>query len=1179
MIDWPTKLPLAALRRHRLPANTTVNTSEAIMPKFSLLDPPRPEGLRDTLYWQLPPGSAPALALAHLADDAPLLVITPDTASAQRLENDLRFFADSPVLPFPDWETLPYDSFSPHQDIVSERLRTLRRLQDGVHGIVLVPINTLMQRLPPVEYIAGRVMTLEVGMQLDREGFRQSLSRAGYRAVETVYEPGEYALRGALIDLYPMGSENPLRIDLFDDEIDTLRRFDPDTQRSQDKVERVELLPAHEYSLSRSAIACFREGFETLFDVDPRQCPLYVDALKGIPSPGLEQYLPLFFEQTATLFDHLAEGTRVALLPGTFAAAEHHWTAIESRYENLGVDPTRPLLPPRRAFIPVPDVFAAIKRHPRVELSRDPEQRHAHEAAAHPLPEVAINARTKHPLAALEHFLDHHPATRVLFVAESRGRREALEELLAPLQLELPHAEGFGAFRQGGSRLALTEGEVSAGLWLAQPDLAVISETELFGDVVRQSRRREKATDAGELAVRHLAELRPGAPVVHQTHGVGRYRGLERLEAGGQAAEFVALEYAEGAKLYVPVDNLQLISRYAGTDDELAPLHRLGSEQWDKARRKAAEKIRDTAAELLDVYARREARQGFACAPPDEEYARFAASFPFEETPDQRAAIAAVIDDMTAPRPMDRVVCGDVGFGKTEVAMRAAFLAVHSSRQVVVLVPTTLLARQHYENFRDRFADTAVQIELVTRFTAGKGQAASLKRIENGQADIVIGTHKLLSKSMKLPNMGLLIIDEEHRFGVAQKERLKELRAEVDILTMTATPIPRTLNMAMSGIRDLSIIATPPARRLSVKTFVQQRDESIIKEAILREVLRGGQVYYLHNEVRTIETAAETIRSLVPEARVAVAHGQLPERSLERVMSDFYHKRYNVLVCSTIIETGIDVPSANTIIIERADRFGLAQLHQLRGRVGRSHHQAYAYLLAPPPRAMTKDAVKRLEAIGAAEDLGAGFTLASHDMEIRGAGELLGEEQSGQMEAIGYTLYMEMLDRAVAAIRAGKTPNIDTPLSEGVEVGLNLPALIPDDYLPDVQQRLVMYKRIASAGDEAELRELQVEMIDRFGLLPGPVKTLMRQTRLRQRAERLGIVRLEAGAERGRVIFGSQTRIDPLVLVKLIQAQPQRYRLDGADTLRFEGDMETEEARFQAIEALLDTLNRKAEAA
>nr|WP_298248857.1 transcription-repair coupling factor [uncultured Halomonas sp.] len=1149
------------------------------MPTFTPLDPPPPQGLRETRYWQMPQGSGAALALSRLAGDAPLLVVTADTAQALRLENELRFFSRVPVLPFPDWETLPYDSFSPHQDIVSARLRTLRQLQDGAHGIVLVPINTLMQRLAPVDYIAGRVLTLEVGQPLDREGFRDALSRAGYRAVETVYEPGEYALRGALIDLFPMGMEAPLRIDLFDDEIDTLRTFDPDTQRSDEKVERVELLPAHEYSLSRGAIACFREGFETLFDVDPRQCPLYLDALKGIPSPGLEQYLPLFFEETATLFEHLAESTRVALLPGCLAAAEHHWASIESRFDNLGVDPTRPLLPPHRAFVPVAELFAAIKRHPRVELTDQSEHRHALTPTTQAPPEVGINARAKEPLAPLARFLEARGDTRVLFVAESRGRREALEETLAPLRLALPHVEDFADFLASDAPIAITEGELEAGLWLTEPNLAVISEAELYGEVVRQSRRREKATDADELAIRHLSELRPGVPVVHQAHGVGRYRGLETLETGGQAAEFVTLEYADGARLYVPVENLHLISRYAGADDELAPLHRLGSEQWQKARKKAAEKVRDSAAELLDIYARREAREGFACEPPDTEYSRFAAAFPFEETPDQRAAIEAVIEDMTAPRPMDRVVCGDVGFGKTEVAMRAAFLAVHSGRQVVVLVPTTLLARQHFDNFRDRFADTAVNIELISRFTAGKGQAESLKRIEEGQADIVIGTHKLLSKSMRLPRMGLLVIDEEHRFGVAQKERLKSLRAEVDILTMTATPIPRTLNMAMSGIRDLSIIATPPARRLSVKTFVQRHDEAVLKEAILREILRGGQVYLLHNDVKTIETTAETVRELVPEARVGVAHGQLPERALERVMSDFYHKRHNVLVCSTIIETGIDVPSANTILIERADKFGLAQLHQLRGRVGRSHHQAYAYLLTPPPKAMTRDAIKRLEAIGAAEDLGAGFTLASHDMEIRGAGELLGDDQSGQMEAIGYGLYMEMLDRAVAAIRAGKTPNIEAPLEEGVEISLDLQALIPDDYLHDVQQRLVMYKRIASANDAAELKELQVEMIDRFGLLPGPVKTLLRQTRLRQHAERLGITRLEAGPERGRIIFGAHTRVDPMTLVGLIQREPGRYRLDGADTLRFEATTENEEARFQAVEQLLETLNRKTQAA
>lgn len=1145
------------------------------MTSFSLLEPPQPQGIRDTLYLKAPPGSATALALAQVAASAPLLVITPNTASAQRLEQDLAFYSSVPVLPFPDWETLPYDSFSPHQDIISARLRTLRQLQDGARGIVLVPINTLMQRLPPVSYIAGRVMTLQSGARLDRETFRESLSRAGYRAVETVYEPGEYAMRGAIIDLFAMGMDEPIRIDLFDDEIDTLRHFDPGSQRSTDKIDGIELLPAHEYSLSRSAIACFREQFETLFDVDPRQCPLYNDALKAIPSPGLEQYLPLFFDETASLFDHVTDDTRIALLPGVFAAAEQHWQAIEARYVNLGVDPTRPLLPPHRAFFPVSDVFAAIKARPRVEFTEDEQQRHALAPQARALPSLAINARAKQPLAELANFMAAQPDTRLLFVAESRGRREALEEVLAPLKLSLPHVESFHAFLQGNQPLAITESLVASGLWLETPDLAVISETELFGDVVRQSRRREKATDDNELAVRHLSELREGAPVVHQAHGVGRYLGLETLEAGGQANEFLALSYADGAKLYVPVDSLHLISRYSGADDELAPLHKLGSDQWEKARRKAAEKIRDTAAELLDIYARREAQQGVVYEAPGEEYVRFAASFPFEETPDQQAAIEAVISDMVSPQPMDRVVCGDVGFGKTEVAMRAAFLAVQSGRQVVVLVPTTLLARQHFENFRDRFADTAVNISLISRFTGGKEMTQTLESIKSGQTDIVIGTHKLLSKSVELPKMGLLIIDEEHRFGVAQKEKLKTLRAEIDILTLTATPIPRTLNMAMSGIRDLSIIATPPARRLSVKTFVQQRDDSVIKEALLREILRGGQVYFLHNEVKTIENAAEQIRELVPEARVAVAHGQLPERSLERVMSDFYHRRFNVLVCSTIIETGIDVPSANTILIERADKFGLAQLHQLRGRVGRSHHQAYAYLLTPSPKAMTRDAVKRLEAISASDDLGAGFTLASHDMEIRGAGELLGDEQSGQMETIGYSLYMEMLDRAVKAIRAGKTPNIDAPFNTGVEISLNLPALIPDDYLHDVQQRLVMYKRIANTQSDGELKELQVELIDRFGLLPQPLKNLIRQTRLRQRAEQLGIARIEAGESRGRVLFDGSTQVDPLTLVTLIQTSPQHYRLDGSDTLRFEFAMETAEQRFEKVETLLNTLNQK----
>ncbi|MFC0269363.1 transcription-repair coupling factor [Kushneria aurantia] len=1150
-----------------------VSQSSQITP----LDPPALSPAREATRWQIPHGSADALTMARLAarGETPLLIVTPDSASAQQLLAALRFYSDREVLLFPDWETLPYDSFSPHQDIVSERLRTLRRLQRDPNALLVVPVNTLMQRLPPGDYVAIQALQLAVGDRLDRQHFRDQLHSAGYRAVETVYEPGEYAFRGALIDLYPVGSEQPLRIDLFDDEIDTLRTFDPDTQRSAERIDQVELLPAHEYPLTPEAIARFREGFETLFDVDPRHCPLYLDALQGIPSPGLEQYLPLFFETTASLLDHIGDNTRCALLHGVFEAAEAHWLSIAQRHENLGVDPTRPLLPPARAFIPVAELFGAINRCPRLQWRRDGEGR---VVTGRALPEVAIDARSSTPLAALKGFIDANPAQRVLFVAESRGRREALEESLTPLGLELADSDWHG-FISGEAHYGLAEGEPESGLWLEDDGVVVLTETELFGEVVRQTRRRAKATNDGEMAIRHLSELREGAPVVHQSHGVGRYLGLDTLNAGGTPAEFLTLEYAGGARLYVPVDSLHLISRYAGASDESAPLHKLGSDQWEKARRRAAEKVRDSAAELLDIYARREAREGFACEAPGDEYARFAADFPFEETPDQRMAIDAVIHDMTSKQPMDRVVCGDVGFGKTEVAMRAAFLAVQSGRQVAVLVPTTLLAQQHYDNFRDRFAGTAVNIDILSRFQGGKLQSQTLERLGDGRADIVIGTHKLLGREMAFANLGLVIVDEEHRFGVNQKEKLKALRAEVDILTLTATPIPRTLSMAMSGMRDLSIIATPPARRLSVKTFVQQRNQSVLKEAILRELLRGGQVYYLHNEVRTIESSADKVRELVPDARVGVAHGQMAERALERAMSDFYHKRFNVLVCSTIIETGIDVPSANTIIIERADKFGLAQLHQLRGRVGRSHHQAYAYLLTPPPKQMTGDASKRLEAISQAEDLGAGFTLASHDLEIRGAGELLGEEQSGQIETIGYSLYMEMLDRAVNAIRSGKTPNIEAPMADSIEISLGVAALIPDDYIHDVQQRLIMYKRISNATNDGDLRELQVEMIDRFGMLPEQVKHLFRQASLRLRAERLGITRLEAGDRRGRVQFGSETLVEPITLVEMIQKAPDRYRLDGADTLRFETPMEDAESRFVELEGLLERFNKKAQAA
>ncbi|HYQ39654.1 MAG TPA: transcription-repair coupling factor, partial [Pseudomonas sp.] len=1077
-------------------------------------------------HWGNLPGAAQSLAIAEAASAAKrfTLLLTEGSQSAERLQEELRFFApELPVLHFPDWETLPYDLFSPHQDIISQRIAALYRLPELKHGVLVVPIATALHRLPPPAFLLGSSLVLDVGQKLDVDDMRARLEAAGYRCVDTVYEHGEFAVRGALLDLFPMGSAQPYRIDLFDDEIETLRTFDPETQRSVDKVDSVRLLPAREFPLEKKAVADFRARFRERFDVDYRRCPLYQDLSSGLLPAGIEYYLPLFFEQSATLFDYLPADTQVFSLPGIEQAAEHFWSDVRSRYEDRRHDPERPLLPPAELFLPVEDCFARLKGWPRVVADpHDLEPGVGRERfAARALPDLALQAKAGEPLAALRRFLESYPG-RVLFCAESAGRREVLLELLGRLKLKPREVDGWAAFVAAGERLAISVAPLDQGLLL--DELALIPESPLFGQRIMQRRRREKSHGADNV-IKHLTELREGAPVVHIDHGVGRYRGLTTLEVDGQPAEFLMLEYAEEAKLYVPVANLHLIARYTGSDDALAPLHRLGSEQWQKAKRKAAEQVRDVAAELLDVYARRAARQGYAFGDPQADYETFAAGFPFEETPDQQAAIEAVRADMLSAKPMDRLVCGDVGFGKTEVAMRAAFIAAHGGKQVAVLVPTTLLAQQHYNSFRDRFADWPVKVEVMSRFKSAKEVREAEQQLAEGKIDIVIGTHKLLQDDVKFHDLGLVIIDEEHRFGVRQKEQLKALRSEVDILTLTATPIPRTLNMAVSGMRDLSIIATPPARRLSVRTFVMEANKPTVKEALLRELLRGGQVYYLHNEVKTIEKCAAELAELVPEARIGVGHGQMHERELEQVMSDFYHKRFNVLVASTIIETGIDVPSANTIIIERADKFGLAQLHQLRGRVGRSHHQAYAYLLTPPRKQMTEDAQKRLEAIANAQDLGAGFVLATHDLEIRGAGELLGEGQSGQIQAVGFTLYMEMLERAVKAIRKGEQPNLEQPLGGGPEINLRLPALIPDDYLPDVNARLILYKRIASAADESALNELQVEMIDRFGLLPEPAKNLMRLTLLKLQAEQLGIAKVEAGPQGGRLEFAAHTPV------------------------------------------------------
>ncbi len=1125
-------------------------------------------------HWGNLPGAALSLAIAEAASNAKrfTLLLTADSQSAERLQEELAFFApELSVLHFPDWETLPYDLFSPHQDIISQRIATLYQLPELSHGVLVVPITTALHRLAPKRFLLGSSLVLDVGQKLDVEQMRLRLEAAGYRCVDTVYEHGEFAVRGALIDIFPMGSAQPYRIDLFDDEIETLRTFDPENQRSIDKVESIRLLPAREFPLKKEAVTGFRARFRERFDVDFRRCPIYQDLSTGITPAGIEYYLPLFYEETATLFDYLPEDSQVFSLPGIEQAAEQFWTDVRNRYEERRVDPQRPLLPPGELFVPVEDCFARLKQWPRVVASQEDVEpgigRERYPAQA--LPDLAIEAKAGEPLGKLRQFLESYPG-RVLFTAESAGRREVLLELLARLKLRPQEVEGWSGFLGSDQRLAITIAPLDEGLLL--DELALIAESPLFGQRVMQRRRREKGRGDGDNVIKNLTELREGSPVVHIDHGVGRYQGLVTLEIEGQAQEFLLLQYADEAKLYVPVASLHLIARYTGSDDALAPLHRLGSETWQKAKRKAAEQVRDVAAELLDIYARRAARQGYAFKDPQVDYETFAAGFPFEETPDQQTAIDAVREDLLSAKPMDRLVCGDVGFGKTEVAMRAAFIAVHGGKQVAVLVPTTLLAQQHYNSFRDRFADWPVRVEVMSRFKSAKEVQSAIAELAEGKIDILIGTHKLLQDDVKFSNLGLVIIDEEHRFGVRQKEQLKALRSEVDILTLTATPIPRTLNMSIAGMRDLSIIATPPARRLSVRTFVMEANNPTIKEALLRELLRGGQVYYLHNDVKTIEKCAADLAALVPEARIAVGHGQMRERDLEQVMSDFYHKRFNVLVASTIIETGIDVPSANTIIIERADKFGLAQLHQLRGRVGRSHHQAYAYLLTPPRKQMTDDAQKRLEAIANAQDLGAGFVLATHDLEIRGAGELLGEGQSGQIQAVGFTLYMEMLERAVKAIRKGEQPNLEQPLGGGPEINLRLPALIPDDYLPDVHARLILYKRIANAADEDGLKELQVEMIDRFGLLPEPTKNLVRLTLLKLQAEKLGIVKIDAGPQGGRIEFSADTSVDPLVLIKLIQSQPNRYKFEGATMFKFQVPMERPEERFNTLEALLERL-------
>jgi transcription-repair coupling factor (superfamily II helicase) len=1031
---------------------------------------------------------------------------------------------------------------------------------------------TLLQRLPPRSHALGHNIQLKTGQTLVINEFRERLQQAGYNHSDPVYQAGQFAVRGSVIDLFPSGSKVPLRIDLFDEEIDSLREFDPETQRSSKSLSGFDMLPAREYPCDPASFEDFRKAFRYRFVVDMRKVSLYQDLRQGLHPQGLEQYLPLFFEHTESLLDYLPASPLVVIQQGVEAAAADFWSSMTERWEQRRHDVERPVLDPIELYFDAAEIDRHLNQFSTVKLldtADGPSQALHFETSA--APDLHIHDRGHEPAAALHKYIREFPG-RVLFAADTTGRREVLSETLRAFAIRPHRFESWSEFQDSEEPLGLTVLPLEEG-FVAGNDLAILTESQLFGGRVRLKTTRKRSERDPESIIRSLSDLEPGDPVVHEDHGVGRYRGLQTLDIDERKAEFLMLEYAGEDKLYVPVTSMHLISRYTGGAAETAPLHRLGSEQWSKARKRAAQKVRDVAAELLDLYARRQARQGFGFDFDQPMYADFSAGFPYEETADQQTAIDAVIQDMVSSQPMDRVVCGDVGFGKTEVALRAAFIAVQGQKQVAILVPTTLLAQQHFSNFSDRFADWPVRIELLSRFRTGKQADAVLKDLETGKVDIVIGTHKLLQRDVRFKRLGLVIVDEEQRFGVRQKERLKQLRAEVDLLTLTATPIPRTLNMAMAGIRDLSIIATPPARRMAVKTLVSRWDPALLREALQRETQRGGQAFFLHNEVRNIEQIAREVGELVPSARIRVAHGQMPQGELEKVMLDFYRQRINVLVCTTIIENGIDIPTANTIIINRADKFGLAQLHQLRGRVGRSHHRAYAYLITPDERSMTGDARKRLEAIASLEELGAGFTLATHDLEIRGAGELLGDEQSGEIQSVGFSLYSELLARAVSAMRDGKEVDLEGSLHQETDIELHVSALIPDDWLGDIHTRLTLYKRIASAPDASALRELQVEMIDRFGLLPQQTKYLFQVAELRQKARAIGIRRVNFGETGGSIEFGEDTCANPVALLEMIQRNPFDYKLQGPHKLRLMFDEESVEERIRIIDEILDKIS------
>lgn len=1143
-----------------------------------LLKPPLPSAKTATTWSNLN-GAALGLAIAEVTQlyDGLVLVVLNDPRQLHILETEIRFFlgeatpSDLDVVHFPSWECLPYDLFSPHQDITSNRLRLLSQLGDTAPKVLLCTSENLIQRLPPVDYVVGHSFSVKRGQSINIDYLRERLVRANYAHVNQVISAGEFAVRGGLIDVFPSGAETPFRLDLFDDEVESIRWFDPDTQRSVNQVEQIQLLPAREFPMTESGIKQFRQAFRRMFEGDPRQQTVYNEVSNGNTPAGTEFFFPLFFEQTATLFDYLPAQTLLIHEKSLLDNNRIHWAEINDRFVNANYDPQRKVPAPEMLYLDPQQLSDCCTHYARV-IHYPGNHRNADWLAnSKPGKHLPVNLKQQSPYAAFIDYLNT-ASSRILLATETAGRREAMQEMLLNHQEMASHCDSFQAFLETNDSPAICIAALERGLRLPQANLEIITESQLYGEKILQRRRQSSTTQDPAALIRTLAELNEGDPVVHNVHGVGRYRGLQNIDAYGEQTEFLIIEYQNADKLYVPVLSLNLISRFIGGAPETAPLHKLGSDYWHKAKKRAREKAYDVAAELLEIEALRNARSGAAMRIDRQDYAAFVERFGFEETADQQHAINEVLDDMTSAEPMDRLVCGDVGFGKTEVALRAAYVAVQNKMQVAMLAPTTLLVQQHYQTFVDRFADLPVRVELLSRFKTKKQAAAIIASIQTGQPDIVIGTHRLLQDDIRFSNLGLLIIDEEQRFGVRQKEKIKRLRSQVDILTLTATPIPRTLNITLAGLRSISIIATPPPSRLSIKTFVRDYNKGLIREACLREIRRGGQVYFLHNNVRSIETTVDELKKLVPEAEIDFGHGQMRELQLERVMRDFYHQRFNILVCTTIIENGIDIPTANTIIINRADKFGLSQLHQLRGRVGRSHHQAYAYMLIPDRKLITNDATKRLEAIDSMDVLGSGFALASHDLEIRGAGELLGETQSGSIDDVGFNLYSEYLAMAVKSIKENKIQDISAPLDNAATIELHLPTLFPEDYLGNTHTRLMLYKRIASAESVNQLEELQIETIDRFGLLPEAAKNLFRLTAMRLLAERIGIKKMDIADNAGMIEFYERLNIDPATILRLIQSNPHQYQLAAPNALKIIGDFSDSVNRIKQSEMIIDQL-------